>query len=239
MSKTLQSYTEEILYKGNIIKREAEDMSKGKIELPKSEWSFTPFKGLKDALASNKYTFSKKDAVKIKTDEEIFQDAMANVREIKEFRAIPVKKPPRIKQRSVQADNSLEILKQIVNGDRKIRLSDTGEYIEWMRPDIRKDIVHRLHRGDFSVQDCIDLHGMNLSEAEEALFLFIKESVRKGLFCVKVIHGRGLRSPRGPVLKEALKKWLQGTFKKWVLAYSTARDSDGGLGATYIILKSI
>jgi DNA-nicking Smr family endonuclease len=213
-------------------------MSKRKIELPKSEWSFTPFRGLKDALVSNEYTFIKKDAIKIKTDEEIFQDAMANVREIKEFRAIPVKKPPMSKQHPVQADDSMEILRQIVGGDRKIRLSDTGEYIEWMRPDIRKDIVHRLHRGDFSVQDYIDLHGMTLSEAEEALCLFIKEAVKKGLFCVKVIHGRGLRSPGGPVLKEALKKWLQFTFKKWVLAYSTAKDCDGGLGATYIILKS-
>jgi DNA-nicking Smr family endonuclease len=213
-------------------------MSKGKVELPKSEWSFTPFKGLKDALASNKYTHTKKDVIKKNTDEEIFQDAMSNVREIKEFRAIPVKDPPRIKQKTVQADNSLEILRQIVNGDRKIRLSDTGEYIEWMMPNIRKDIVYRLHSGYFSVQDYIDLHGMTLSEAEEALCLFIKGAVKKGLFCVKVIHGRGLRSPGGPVLKEALKKWLQFTFKKWVLAYSTAKDCDGGLGATYVILKS-
>ena len=103
---------------------------------------------------------------------------------------------------------------------------------------MRKDIAWRLHQGDFSVQDYIDLHGMTLSEAEEALCLFFREAIKKRLFCVKVIHGRGLRSPRGPVLKEALKRWLQGSFKKWVLAYSTAKDCDGGLGATYLILKS-
>jgi DNA-nicking Smr family endonuclease len=220
------------------VKWEEENMSKGKIDLPESDWSFTPFKGLKDALTSNKYIFNKKETIEKKTDDEIFQDAMANVREIKEFRVIPVKKPPRIERHSMQADNSIEILRKIVNGDRKIRLSDTGEYIEWMRPDIRKDIVQRLHRGDFSVQDFIDLHGMTLKEAEEALYLFINEAVKKGLFCVKVIHGRGLRSPGGPVLKEALRKWLQFTFKKWVLAYSTAKDCDGGLGATYVILKT-
>jgi len=203
-----------------------------------SEWSFTPFKGLKEALESNKYTFSKKDTIKRETDEEIFLDAMADVREIKEFREIPLKKPPRFKHRPVRTDDSIEILRQIVNGKGKIRLSDTGEYIEWISPAIRKDIAQRLHQGDFSVQDYIDLHGMTLSEAEEALCLFFKEAVKKRLFCVKVIHGRGLRSPRGPVLKEALKKWLQGSFKKWVLAYSTAKDCDGGLGATYLILKS-
>lgn len=208
-----------------------------KFKMKTSECSFTPFKGLKEALESNKHTFSRKDVIK-KTDEEVFLDAMADVREIREFREIPLKKPPVIEHRLVRTDDSLEILKQIVNGVRKIRLSDTGEYMEWIGPDMRKDIAQRLHQGNFSIQDYIDLHGMTLSEAEEALYLFFREAIRKRLFCVKVIHGRGLRSPRGPVLKEALKKWLQGIFKKWVLAYSTARDCDGGLGATYIILKS-
>src|SRR4030042_5836025 len=203
-----------------------------------SEYSFTPFKGLKEALESKRYTFSKKDTIKNKSDEEIFLDAMADVREIKEFREIPPKKPPRIKPRPVRKDDPLDILRQIVNGERKIRLSDTGEYMEWISPNMRKDIAWRLHQGDFSVQDYIDLHGMTLREAEEALSLFFKEAIKKGLFCIKVIHGRGLRSPGGPVLKEALQKWLQGSFRKWVLAYSTAKDSDGGLGATYIILNS-
>lgn len=200
--------------------------------------SYTPFKGLKEVLESNKFTFRKKDIIEIKTDEDIFREAMADVKEIKEFREIPIEQPPKIKHHPLQKDDSLQILRQIIQGERKIRLSDTGEYIEWIRPNLRKDIVQRLHNGGFSVQDYIDLHGMTLIEAEEALCSFFKEAVKKRLFCVKVIHGRGLRSPKGPVLKEALKKWLQGTFKKWVLAYSTAKDCDGGLGATYIILKT-
>jgi DNA-nicking Smr family endonuclease len=79
---------------------------------------------------------------------------------------------------------------------------------------------------------------MTLSEAEEALQHFFRCAVQKGFFCVKVIHGRGLRSPRGPVLKEALKKFLHRSFSKWILAYATASQCDGGLGATYVILKS-
>ncbi|MBM4141511.1 MAG: hypothetical protein FJ242_08555 [Nitrospira sp.] len=211
--------------------------------IKKSEWSFTPFKGLKDALEQRKDTLSKKHAIqkntsRNKTDEEIFLDAMADVKEIKEFREIPLQKPRIIKPHPIRTDDSIEILRQIVSGERKIRLSDTGEYMEWISPDVRKDITRRLHQGEFSVQDYIDLHGMTLSEAKEALQLFFRESIKKRIFCVKVIHGRGLRSPRGPVLKEALRNWLQGTFKRWVLAYSTAKDCDGGLGATYVILKS-
>ena len=76
-----------------------------------SEYSFTPFKGLKEALESKRYTFSKKDTIKNKSDEEIFLDAMADVREIKEFRKIFPKKPPMIKPSPVRKDDSLDILR--------------------------------------------------------------------------------------------------------------------------------
>ena len=197
--------------------------------------SFTTFK----ALEGFKKTLGcKGEVVHRKTDEELFFEAMADVREIKEFREIPFQKSPGIKPRVEQGDNSIEVLRQIVEGKKKIRLSDTGEYMEWTCPSLRGNISRRLHEGCFAVQDSIDLHGMTLGEAEEALRLFFREAIRKRLFCIKVIHGRGLRSPKGPVLKEALNKWLRGSFRKWVLAYATAKDCDGGLGATYIILRS-
>lgn len=197
--------------------------------------SFTTFK----ALEGFKETLTcKGEVLHHKTDEEIFSEAMADVREIREFREIPFKKSQRIRPRIVQGDNSIEALRQIVEGREKIRLSDTGEYMEWASPSLRGNISRRLHEGCFAVQDSIDLHGMTLGEAEEALRRFFSEATRKRLFCIKVIHGRGLRSPKGPVLKVALSKWLHGPFRKWVLAYATAKDCDGGLGATYIMLRS-
>jgi len=149
----------------------------------------------------------------------------------------PSDPPPRIVPRNLKPDNTLDILREIVSGKRRIRLSDTAEYMEWVSPNMRKDIVRRLHQGKFSVQDSIDLHGLNLDDAEEAFHAFFMEAFRRRLFCIKVIHGRGLRSPNGPVLKNALKKWLHGGIRKRIIAYSTAQDCDGGLGATYIILK--
>jgi DNA-nicking Smr family endonuclease len=66
---------------------------------------------------------------------------------------------------------------------------------------------------------------------------FLKESMIKGHRCIKIIHGRGLRSPKGPVLKEALIKWLSGRYRKHIIAFVTARQCDGGLGALYILLR--
>ena len=189
------------------------------------------FKELKDVLET------KKPIKSDKTDEEIFLEAMTDVRENKEFRKIPYKSPPAIKIPAPQSEDDVEVLKEVVLGKKRIRLSDTGEYIEWTRPGTRKDLARRLHKGDFSVQDCVDLHGLTLTEAEEALTEFFKEALSRQYSCIKVVHGRGLKSPHGPVLKEAFKKLLRGPFRKWVLAYATAKDCDGGLGATYVLLK--
>jgi len=193
--------------------------------------SFGSFKELKNVIAI-------KGPVKdVKPDEEIFLEAMTDVRENKEFRKIPYQSPPAIKITTPQQEDDVKVLEEVVLGKKKICLSDTGEYIEWTRPGARKDLARRLHKGDFSVQDCIDLHGLTLAEAEDALIEFFREALSRQYSCIKVVHGRGLKSPRGPVLKEAFKKLLRGPFRKWVMAYATAKDCDGGLGATYVLLK--
>ena len=196
-----------------------------------------PFTSFKDLEALKKSLKLRNDIPEARTEEELFHEAMADVREIREFREIPFKRSKGMKPRNVRKENDFEILTQIVKGERKIRLSDTGEYMEWTSPRIRSDISRKLHQGDFAVQDSIDLHGMALAEAEEALTFFFRDVVRRRLFCVKVIHGRGLRSPHGPVLKEAFRKMLHGRLRKWVLAYATAKDRDGGLGATYVVIR--
>lgn len=174
-----------------------------------------------------------------RTDEEIFREAMADVREIPEFsRTRPGRMPQEAKQRHVRPENDTEALHRVVTGKERIRLVDTGEYMEWIDPAARRDLAVLLHHGRFAVQDAIDLHHLTLSEAESALDRFFRSAVRHRLSCIKVIHGRGLRSPHGPVLKEAFRKMLHTRFRKWVLGYASARACDGGLGATYVLLRS-
>ncbi len=203
-----------------------------------SKFANMPFQGLKSALEKRQFVVREQNVTDVRSDEEIFIEAMSDVREIAEFRMISPASAPVPGRLPRHKDDSIDVLTRIVKGESKIRISDTAEYIAWVRPRMRRDILEKLHRGDYSVQDSIDLHGMTLVEAEEALAGFFKSSVQRGLFCVKVVHGRGLRSSHGPVLKEALKKHLHRSFSKWVLAYATASGSDGGLGATYIILRS-
>ena len=199
--------------------------------MKKPKCSLSSFKELKNVIKI------KEKPDKERTDEEIFLEAMADVREKREFREIPYKSPMKINSTPFQPECDVKVLMEIISGKSKIRLSDTGEYIDWVKPGARKDLAKRLHRGDFSVQDYIDLHGLSLVEAEEVLREFFRKAIASQYSCIKVIHGRGLKSRKGPVLKEAVKKWLQGAFRKWVLAYATAKYCDGGLGATYVLLK--
>ncbi|MEP6679286.1 MAG: Smr/MutS family protein, partial [Betaproteobacteria bacterium] len=72
-------------------------------------------------------------------------------------------------------------------------------------------------------------------EAHDALADLLVEARARGLRCVRVIHGKGLRSPnREPVLKGKVRRWLA----QWddVLAYCEAPRHAGGAGAVIVLL---
>ena len=174
------------------------------------------------------------------SEEALFDDAMTDVREIVAFRVLPCAKAskrtaPSREKHDPEVD-ALAILVQIAQGSHPINLSDTQEYIEWTNPDVHGTVIGKLHAGHFSVQGYLDLHGFTGEEVNEELDRFLAEAFRKNWRCVKIIHGRGLRSVKGPVLKDAVTRRLVGRYRKKVLAFVSARQCDGGLGALYILL---
>jgi DNA-nicking Smr family endonuclease len=97
-------------------------------------------------------------------------------------------------------------------------------------------VVRKLREGRWSIQRQIDLHGLRIDEAREALGRFVRESHQHGLRCVRVVHGKGLGSPgRVPVLKGRVQRWL--VQKNEVLAFVQARPADGGAGAMVVLLR--
>jgi DNA-nicking Smr family endonuclease len=175
------------------------------------------------------------------TDEELFGREMEDVLVIEEFRSLACA-PRQRKTRTEPAppdpeEEAFHVLREITAGERPIHLPDTQEYVEWINPQFRDDIIQSLHEGKFSVQAFLDLHGCTIPEAEEELDEFIKDALKKSLRCVKVIHGRGLRSVKGARLKYAVVARLSGHFRKDIIAYVTARQCDGGLGALYVLLS--
>ena len=175
------------------------------------------------------------------TDEELFSLEMDDVLVIEEFRSLSCAPRPQIRRTEhVPRDPDQEALSELCNitkGVMPIHLPDTQEYVEWVHPTFRDDIIRSLHEGRFSIQAYLDLHGFIVPEAEAELDGFLTESLKKGLSCIKIIHGRGLRSVKGARLKQVVVKRLSGHFRKDIIAYVTARQCDGGLGALYVLLR--
>ncbi len=206
-------------------------------------FSFQPFEGLKEIIETRGIETAPKPPAEKKpepiSDEELFAKAMAGVREIKEYRNMRTERrkvsPPG--RRDVSDCDALRALGEIVAGRKAVNIADTQDYVEWINEGFKGDFAKLLREGRVSVKDCLDLHGLTVEEAEEAVAFFFRESLRKGYKCLKIIHGRGLRSPRGPVLKGTLIKSLSGRYRKRVIAFVTARQCDGGLGALYVLLR--
>ena len=146
-------------------------------------------------------------------------------------RVEPAKKavlPPR-------TDEDAEVLAQLselVAGDAPFDLSDSDEFIEGHLPSLDPEVLRKLRKGEIAVQGHVDLHGLTRDEAKSALERFLLAARQAGKRCVLVVHGRGLHSKdQIPVLKTSVQLWLtRGRIARWVLAFSTARPHDGGVG---------
>lgn len=175
-------------------------------------------------------------------DENAFREAFAGVRPLHAVEGRGARQPrqPAVNHTIVSED--AEVIAQLydlVSGQSPFDITETEEYVEGARVGLDPRLISRLRRGEFAVQSHLDLHGMIQTDAKEALSEFIVDSVRKGHRAVLVVHGRGRGSPGGrPVLKHAAAGWLShGVPGGHVLAFTSARPSDGGGGATYVLLR--
>jgi DNA-nicking Smr family endonuclease len=111
------------------------------------------------------------------------------------------------------------------------------EALSFQRAGLRTQVMRRLRRGLYPIEDELDLHGLTQSDARDRLVDFIARSRDGGCRCVRIIHGKGYRSgARGPVLKTAVNLWLRRHMD--VMAFVSARAIDGGAGAMYVLLRS-
>jgi len=174
------------------------------------------------------------------TEETLFRNAMDGVKPIPRKERVAKTSKIEITENFKKKDDAetLKRLEDLVNYGAGFNVSDTPEYIEGTGYHVHPEIARRLHRGDFSIQAHLDLHGLIVKEAREIFNQFMKWAVTHRKNGLLVTHGRGLSSPGEPVLKRKVEEWLtRGPWRKWVVAYSSARKCDGGAGATYILLR--
>ncbi|MEJ2383057.1 MAG: Smr/MutS family protein [Xanthomonadales bacterium] len=168
-------------------------------------------------------------------DDDLFREAMADVRPLPaDGRIEPVR--PRPPARAVQqARDDREALQEML---QRIDLdaAETGEELLWLKPGYQPRVLRRLRRGHYAITDTIDLHYMDVPTARQVLLDFIERSLRDNRACIRIVHGKGLRSRGTPVLKALTKRVLWKHPR--VIAFASCRAVDGGTGATLALLSA-
>ena len=113
---------------------------------------------------------------------------------------------------------------------------ETGEELLFARDSLPPNTLRKLRRGKFRIEGELDLHRMTSEQARKETATFLAQCKARGKRCVRIIHGKGLGSQeKKPVLKGKVDFWLRRHDD--VLAYCSARPTDGGTGAVYVLIK--
>jgi DNA-nicking Smr family endonuclease len=170
-------------------------------------------------------------------DTELFRKAMRGVRRMHaDNRHASAPRKPRPAARFSRAERHAVLQESLGQVSPLDPVRESGDALLFRRPGISEQVFRRLRRGQYRVDQEIDLHGLTAQQAEIALRDFLAECLHHEARVVRVIHGKGLRSGhRGPVLKQLASSYLQRVGA--VLAFASAREVDGGSGAILVLLK--
>lgn len=166
-------------------------------------------------------------------DAALFRDAIGPVRELPAAPPPPQKPKPRATPRMARRDEE-EALSEF----RRAMAADAleaGDALSHRREGVPPRTFQRLRRGQFAVQDELDLHHATAAAAESMLREFLAGARREGLGVVRVIHGKGLHGgSNAPVLKNLVDRVLRQRAD--VLAFHSAPAAQGGTGAVLVLL---
>jgi DNA-nicking Smr family endonuclease len=171
-------------------------------------------------------------------DARIFREAVRDVspiaptNRVEHYRELPKPIPAkRIEDERAVLD---ELSRLAFEGGDDVEIEDDAMFL---RPGLPRDILRKLRRTHWVIQEDLDLHGCTSDEAAVATARFLTECKRLGLRCVRIVHGKGLRSHgREPVLKGRIRRLL--TRRDEVLAFVEPRAVHGGGGAVVVLLEA-
>lgn len=214
-----------------------------KPDRPTKRFGLNDLAGLRDTLKADterreaERCAAEQAAERARAEADVFRSSVGQVSQLRErnHATLPSSRPAPIPVQTQRNDKA--VLEASLSDEYDVdMLLETDESLSFRRPGIGMDVVRKLRRGEWVPQDKVDLHGLRTEEAREALSEFLRRSVRNGVRCVRVIHGKGIGSPdKLPVLKGKVRSWL--VQKEEVIAFVQAREALGGAGALMVLLR--
>lgn len=165
-----------------------------------------------------------------------FADAVGPVTALPPHGRVPRHgEPPAPEPRQTVADEQAALREALSDEVDVESLLLTDDGLSFRRSRVGPDVLAKLRRGHWAIQDQLDLHGLRRDEAREALAAFLRSATARGHRCLRVVHGKGHGSPgKEPVLKAKVQRWL--AQHEQVLAFAQATAPQGGAGALIVLL---
>lgn len=165
-------------------------------------------------------------------DKDLFRSTVRNIRPLTHTKITPEQKlirPRKIKQPHEANPNPLNLhesdyVDEVSGEDR----------LEFHRGGLQHKVLRNFRQGKYNVEAILDMHGMRVTEAREALNEFLLTSKQRNIRSILIIHGKG-HGTNKPVLKNKINQWLRQV--DFVLAFSSATSHAGSSGALYVLLK--
>jgi DNA-nicking Smr family endonuclease len=150
-----------------------------------------------------------------------------------ELRGVPLPSRPRTPEEETAAVLRESMLSDQFDVDG---LLDEDPTLSWSAPGVGPDVVKKLRKRHWQVEDELDLHGLTRDLARRQVDAYLHRCVKRGVRCVRIIHGVGYGSAGGePVLRGMVHSWLVQTAD--VVAFCVASRADGGNGALIVLLR--
>jgi len=179
-----------------------------------------------------------------KQDAGLFRSVLGGVRKIPESDRYVPNAPPgvnvtiRPRKPLTQEEDNAAVLRESLSDQFEVdHLLDTDPSLSFVRNGVGDDVLRKLRKGHWAVQDELDLHGMRRDTARDQVGLFLRHAKQRRFRCVCIIHGKGLGSAGGePVLRSMVHSWLEQ--KPDVIAFCAANVDGRNHGALIVLLKS-
>lgn len=170
-------------------------------------------------------------------DIELFRREIHSVTPLHHDKVTQPRKRPSPQPRQTQLEQE-RVLRDMLSDNFDAAELETGDELLFSRHGLQHGLLRKLRRGQFSINKQLDLHGMTVAQARDALTQFLMDCRAANARCVRIIHGKGHGSlHKQPILKGKVNIWLQQ--RDDVLAFCSARIEDGGTGAVYVLLKRL
>jgi DNA-nicking Smr family endonuclease len=159
-------------------------------------------------------------------EQALFLAAVGGTRPLDKRDRIPVPPPPPSPVRIAELPPEV-----------KLEVEGDAQRYTARAPGVSRAQLSELRTGRLHTEDTLDLHGQTVEVALQQLREFLVGAHRIGQRCVLVVHGKGTHSEHGAPLREAVLAELLGALSGFIHALTTAAPSQGGEGATYIMLR--